>query len=172
MRTKIPPGIDQFAERGHGRQVEEARPSKKVFRQLAVEYIANDENGWRNGVHRAQWWSSLSNYVFSTIGDIPVDEITAKDIYSILRAIGPTKAETASRVRRRIERILDAAKVLKLRAGDNPAAWNCNLSSMLPPRKRGEDVRHRSTLPYGEVPAFMEVLRERDAVPERSNSRF
>jgi integrase len=168
MRTKMLPGIDQFAERGHRRQVEEEKPSKKVFRQFAVEYIANDENGWRNAVHRAQWSSSLSNYVFSTIGHIPVDEINAKDICGILRAIGPTKAETASRVRSRIERILDAAKVLKLRAGDNPAAWNGNLSSMLPPQKRRKDVRHRTALPYGEVPAFMEMLRERDAVAARA----
>jgi integrase len=169
MQTKIRAGIDPVEERKQERRAarEEQKPRSKPFRQVAADYIANHENGWKNAVHRKQWSSTLRDYVYPLIGDVPVDEVTTEHVYDILTPIWHTKAETARRVRARIERVLDAAKVLGLRSGENPARWDGHLAAVFPHRKK-KSIRHHAAMPVAAVPAFMEALRERDAIATRA----
>jgi hypothetical protein len=112
-------GTDPVAQRN---KAAEADKPRKKFRAFAASYIADNESSWKNPVHRKQWTSSLQIYAFPKLGDLFVDEITAEHVVDALRPIWTTKRETTSRVRGRVEKILAAAKVLTLRAGDNPAS--------------------------------------------------
>lgn len=133
-----------------------------TFTAMAEEVIASLETAWRNEKHRAQWRSTLTTYC-KAIGTKPVDEIATADVLAVLQPIWKTKPETASRIRGRIERVLDAAKAKGHRTGENPARWRGHLDTLLPPRtklSRG----HFSSLPWTEVPEFMSRLRQRDGV--------
>lgn len=134
-----------------------------TFGVLAEEYIASVESGWKNPVHRQQWRQSLRDHAALLI-DMPVDEIGTEDILAVLQPIWLTKAETAQRVRGRIERILNVAKVKKHRPLDatNPAAWEGHLKLLLPDQSNVER-RHFAALPYADAPKFMQALNERSA---------
>ena len=149
------------------------RPAKEVgitvptFDTFAESYIASVESGWRNAVHRQQWRNSLRDHA-KQLNDLRVDEITTEHVLEVLRPIWPTKAETAKRVRGRIEKILDAAKARGFRPRDamNPAAWRGHLALLLPaPSKltRG----HHAALPWKDAPAFVAELRQRKAMAAR-----
>jgi integrase len=128
------------------------------FRECAMAYIAQRETKWRNAVHRVQWSASLRAYVFPVIGELLVNTI---DTGLVLKCIEPhwsAKTETMSRVRGRIEAILDWAQVRGYRSGENPARWRGHLEHLLPARTR-LDVEHFAALPYAELPAFMIELR-------------
>jgi integrase len=146
----------------------ERRPSgtEVTFGQLALEVISDREGAWRNAKSAAQWESSLRAYAKS-IWNKPVAEVDVDDIHSILRPIWTKKPETAKRVRGRMQTILAAAKVRKLRTGENPAVWTDNLAHLLPGQKRGPK-RHQPSMPYEELPVFIEVLRERTEVSARA----
>jgi integrase len=128
------------------------------FRQCATAYIAQRETKWRNAVHRVQWSASLRTYVYPVIGELLVNAV---DTGLVLKCIEPhwsAKTETMSRVRGRIESILDWAQVRGYRSGENPARWRGHLEHLLPARTR-LDVEHFPALPYAELPAFMAELR-------------
>lgn len=139
--------------------VESAPPSSvPTFGIFAEEYIASVESGWRNPVHRQQWRQSLRDHA-SGLTALPIDSIGTDDVLAVLQPIWLTHAETASRVRGRIEKILDAAKVRGHRPRDaaNPASWRGHLELLLPPRpklQRGTmrhwlgKMRPRSSLPW------------------------
>lgn len=144
-------GVDPLAQRQSADQ-----PTMPTFGQCAEEYIEVREEGWRNPKHRAQWRSTLKSYA-APIYDKPVDEVTLDDLKAILRPIWTRKHETATRVRGRIEAVLDAAKLHGHRDGENPAAWRGNLSLILPKvRKR---PKHHASMPYDELPDFMANLK-------------
>lgn len=127
------------------------------FGAIAIEHIEAHEPAWKNAKHRQQWRNTLTTYA-SAIWDTPVAEITVDDVLAILKPIWVTKPETASRVRGRIESVLDAAKVRGLRSGENPAAWRGNLALLLPARKKGPK-RHHPAMPFTDVPTFFAKLR-------------
>lgn len=134
------------------------RPARnRDFGAIAVEHIEAHDGARKNLKHRQQWRNTLSTYA-SELWDTPVDQITVDDILAILKPIWSTKPETASRVRGRIESVLDAAKVRGLRSGENPAAWRGNLALLLPARKKGPK-RHHPAMPFVDVPKFFEQLR-------------
>jgi len=138
-------------------------PSAPTFGTFAEEYIKSVESGWRNPVHRHQWRQTLRDHA-SCLTDIPIDQVDTDDVLAALQPIWLTRAETAKRVRGRIERILDAAKVRGHRSRDavNPATWRGHLALLLPQQSklaRG----HHAALPWGDAPAFMTSLRKRDA---------
>jgi integrase len=138
-----------------------------TFWPCAQDYIASQEKGWKNQVHRAQWFSSLRDHAASLHG-LPIAEIGTDDVLTVLRLIWMEKPETAKRLRGRIEKVLDAAKARGLRPRDstNPAAWKGHLALMLP--KQPKLVRgHHAALPVDQAPAFMMALRSRDAVAAR-----
>jgi Phage integrase central domain/Arm DNA-binding domain len=117
--------------------------------------------GFRNEKHKAQWKSSLETYAAPLSGK-PVDLIATDDVLAVLKPIWTTKAETASRVRGRIERILDAAKARGYREGENPARWRGHLDHLLPrPSKLARG--HHAAMPYEDVAAFIAKLRKREA---------
>tara|TARA_R110002012_G_scaffold138444_5_gene293675 strand:- start:2908 stop:4155 length:1248 start_codon:yes stop_codon:yes gene_type:complete len=168
LRLKVKAGIDPIAERDRDAAealaaAQAARIAGITFRAAAEAHIAANEDGWRNPKHRQQWTNTLATYVYPVIGDLPVAEVDTPHVLSILEPIWKTKAETASRIRGRIETILDSAKARGYRKGENPARWRGHIAQILPPRSkltRG----HHTAMPYDAVPELMERLRARKAM--------
>jgi integrase len=119
-------------------------------------------NGFRNEKHKAQWKSTLATYA-APLKDKPVDTIGTDDVLAVLKPIWTTKPETASRVRGRIEKVLDAAKAKGFRQGENPARWRGHLDHLLP-RQSKLARRHHAAMPYERVAAFIGELRQRESV--------
>jgi integrase len=144
-----------------------AVPVVPTFGAFADSYIASVEAGWKNPVHRQQWRNSLRDHA-DALADVPIDQVDTERLLAVLRPIWLTKAETAGRVRGRIERILDAAKARGLRPVDalNPATLRGHLALLLP-RQPGMARGHHPALPYAEAPAFMAALRGRLALAAR-----
>ncbi len=142
-------------------------PDVSAFGTFAEAYIDSVEAGWKNAIHRQQWRTSLRDHA-RVLRDVAVDEITTDHVLAVLRPIWLTKAETAKRVRGRIEKILDAAKARGLRSRDamNPAQWRGHLELLLPTQSKLERGHH-AALPWSEAPAFMIKLRSRDALAAR-----
>jgi integrase len=130
--------------------------------------MAAHEAGWRNPKHRWQWSASLASYVYPHFGDLLVQAV---DVGLVMRAVGPiwnTKSETASRVRGRIESVLDWATARGYRQGDNPARWRGHLENLLPKRSKVARVEHHAALPYPEIAGFMAGLRQQEGVAARA----
>lgn len=135
----------------------------KTFGEVADELIASMSPTWRNPVHRAQWKMTLSVYCAPIRGK-QVATIGVEDVLKILNPLWQTKAETAGRLRGRIERVLDFAKARGWRSGENPALWRGHLDAILP--KRAKLTRgHHAAMPYDRVPAFLATLRGKHRVP-------
>jgi integrase len=152
-KTVLAPAVDPVAE-----------TSKVVtFGEFAESYISGVEDGWKSDVHRKQWRSSLRDHA-SALNDVPITAVDTEAVLAVLRPIWLTKAETAKRVRGRIERILDAAKAHELRLGNtiNSAAWRGHLALLLPSQKKVERGHHAALL-YRDAPAFFAKLNERTA---------
>ncbi|ATI80040.1 tyrosine-type recombinase/integrase [Sphingobium yanoikuyae] len=149
--------------------------SSKNFRECASAYIAAQQAGWKNAKHRQQWVSTLTTYAFPKIGDVEVDRVDTALIQEVLqqpvakgKSLWVTKTETASRLRGRIECVLDWARVNGLRDGDNPARWRGHLDKILPAPNKVRRVRHHPALPYQEVGRFMRKLNAQDVVTARA----
>jgi len=112
-----------------------------------------------------QWLKSLTDHAMPLIGALPVARIDTPLVLKVLQPIWQTKTETASRVRGRIEAVLDWAKVSGLREGENPARWKGHLDHLLPKPSRVTPIEHHAALPYTEIGAFLVELRERATVP-------
>lgn len=133
------------------------------FKTVATDYIAAHRAGWKSIKNAQQWENTLAAYAEPIIGHLPTSEITTEHVLEILRPIWAKKTETASRVRNRIELILDAAKARGLRDGENPARWRGHLDKLLPKRSKIQPVQHHAALPWPELPAFMTELARHDA---------
>jgi integrase len=133
-----------------------------TFAEMADQVHESLSAGFRNKKHKAQWKSSLAIYAMS-LRDMPVDTITTDDVLAVLTPIWQAKAETASRLRGRIEKVLDAAKAKGYREGENPARWRGHLDHLLP--KQSKITRgHHAAMPYQNVAAFVSRLRENNSV--------
>ena len=130
------------------------------FMECANHYVEAHSAGWKNVKHGAQWHATLATYAEPVFGDRPVAEIDLGMVMRVLEPIWATKTETASRVRGRIESVLDWAAVRGFRTGDNPARWRGHLEALLPARTKVRKVRHHPALPYDELPAFMQELKQ------------
>ncbi len=137
----------------------------KTFRECAESYIASHEAGWRDPRSHKQWVRSLVSYVYPRLGDLPVAAIDTALVLAALEPIWKTKPETASRVRGRIESILDWAKARGYRDGENPARWRGHLDHLLPAPNRVRRVKHFAALPYADLPALMAKLRDQQGMP-------
>jgi integrase len=159
--------LAQKRERRNERLLEQAK--SVAFRQCAETYIAAHEAGWRNPKHRQQWRSTLQQYVYPVIGGLPVQEINTTLVLKVLEPIWRDKTETASRIRGRIEAILDYAKAREFRSekSENPARWRGHLKLMLPHRSKIAPHEHYAALPYTEIGRFMSQLRSRDSTSAR-----
>jgi integrase len=138
------------------------------FEECGKQYVADNEPGWRNQKHRAQWASTLRRYVYPMLGKLPVSTVNTGLVLQVIKPIWTTRPDTAGRVRGRIEAILDWAKVRGHRTGENPARWQGHLDMVLPKRSKVRRRRHHPALPYAEVPAFMKDLRARDGTGARA----
>jgi integrase len=134
-----------------------------TFRQCAEAYIDAHKASWKNEKHAAQWPSTLETYAYPVIGNLSVQSVDVALIRKILDPIWNQKTETASRLRGRIETVLDWATVAGYSKGDNPARWRGHLDKMLPGRAKVQKVQHHAALPYSQVGAFMAALREQDS---------
>jgi integrase len=140
--------------------------SKPTFGQVADALLEAKSREWRNEKHRDQWRIALVETA-APLRSRPVDEIGTEAVLAVLKPLWQEKPETASRLRGRIEAVLDAAKAQGHRVGENPARWRGHLSHLLP--KRGKLTRgHHAAMAYQDVPAFMTRLRQVDTIAARA----
>ena len=167
-RKLVKAGIDPIEERNseRARQAVDAA-SSMTFAECARAMIKSHEAGWRNAKHRSQWRNTLATYAYPVFGHLPVDSIDTGLVMQVIEPLWTTKTETASRLRGRIEAVLDWAAAREYRSGENPARWRGHLDKLLPKRDRVQRVKHHAALPYDEVAAFLQTLRSRDAVAAR-----
>ena len=155
-------GVDPIASRRAQRRAREqaaADADALAFQAVAERYIGRHEGSWRNAKHRAQWRSTLTSYVYPVIGKLHVAEIGRPDVLRVLEPIWSRVPETATRVRGRIETILDFAAARGWRDGSNPARWR-DLRHDLPAASKLRPERNQAALPWEKVPAFMAALRQ------------
>jgi len=159
-------GIDPIDQRQAKRATARGQARRVMtFRQCAEAYIAAHQDSWKNPKHRTQWPNSLAAYAYPVFGDMPVDAVDLDLVVKALEPIWRTKTETASRVRGRIEAVLDWAAVRKFRQGDNPARWRGHLQKLF---ARKKDTVHHAALPYGELAGFLETLRKQEETAARA----
>jgi integrase len=168
LRLKVKAGIDPLQERQQEAEealavAQAAKVAGITFKAAAEAYIGTNEASWRNDKHRQQWRNTLATYVYPVIGELPVAEVGTAHVLQILEPIWKAKAETASRVRGRMETILDAAKARGYREGENPARWRGHIAQILPTRSRLTRGHHKA-LPYDTIPSFIAALHQRKAV--------
>jgi len=137
-----------------------------TFRKCAEAYVAENAPKWSNVKHRAQWASTLAAYAYPTIGEMDVGAVDVHQVLACLRPIWRDKPETASRVRQRIEAVLDYAEVLGYRDGPNPADRK-RLGRVLPAKEKIAALRHHPAIARAELPAFMTALSARGGVAAR-----
>ncbi|MDI3510816.1 MAG: hypothetical protein PWQ61_1581 [Betaproteobacteria bacterium] len=131
-----------------------------TFDQAAEKYIEAHEPSWKNAKHVAQWRTTLKVYASPVVGELPVSQIDTALVLRILKPIWNDKTETATRLRGRIEHILDWAKVQGYRSGENPAAWRGHLDKLLPAPRKVAKAGHHAALPWKDIGSFMVELRK------------
>ncbi len=162
-------GLDPIEERKRQRIAQQADDVRVMtFEQCAEAYVAAKEASWRNAKHRQQWVNTLKTYAYPVFGKLPVDEIDTSMVLKVLEPIWREKTETASRLRGRIESVLDWATVRNYRSGDNPARWRGHLKTLLPEPGKVAKVQHMKALPYTELKAFMHNLGARTGAAARA----
>jgi integrase len=162
-------GIDPIESRKAERIETRLAAARSItFDQCRDAFIDAHKGAWRNAKHRAQWSSSLATYVTPVFGSLPIQCVDVALVMKVLEPIWSTKAETASRTRGRIERVLDWAKVRGYRQGENPARWRGHLDALLPARGKVRKIRHHPALPYDQLGAFMTVLKGREGLAARA----
>jgi len=162
-------GLDPLHLRHADRLSRKLEQAKSVtFRICAEKFISANRVAWKNEKHTWQWTRTLELYAYPTIGELPVGEIDTPLMLKILQPIWDTATVTATRVRGRIERIIQYAITAGFRKGDNPARWKGHLENLLPKPSRVAKVKNQPALPWAEIPAFMARLRKIDSVPARA----
>lgn len=164
-RKLVAQGIDPIEAK---RELQDARTVAQsklaTFAHCVNGYLEAHGDGWRNPKHRQQWFNTLETYAFPLIGSMNVASVDTPLVLKILEPIWKTKTETATRLRGRIENVLDWAKVREYRTGDNPARWKGHLDQLLAKPSKVSTVQHHAALPYAEMGAFMALVREQKGV--------
>jgi integrase len=169
LHDMVREGFDPLLERETAREAEAeqakmAEVKRMTFHDVADAYIAAHEASWRNAKHRQQWSNTLDTYAHRTLGDLPVGDVDTGAVMKVLEPIWREKTETASRLRGRIESVLDYAKARGWRDGENPARWRGHVANMLPKRSKVQPVEHHAALPWREIGAFMAGLENQDGL--------
>lgn len=167
-RKQLRDGIDPI---NHRNALKAARRLEGVqfmsFRECAEAYIRSHGAAWQNVKHASQWRNTLNTYAYPFIGDLSVQAVDTGLVMKALDPIWTKKPETASRVRGRIEAVLDWAAAREFRKGENPARWRGHLDKLLPALSKIRKVKHHAALPYSEIGTFMAELSQRDAISAR-----
>ncbi|WGR91838.1 integrase arm-type DNA-binding domain-containing protein [Bradyrhizobium sp. ISRA435] len=176
QRQLLDQGLDPIAVRkAQDAAAAIAKATTRTFEECAKDYIKAHRSGWKNAKHADQWASTLETWVYPIIGKLPVAGVNTDLVLKVLQQPidkadpdGPNfwtaRTETASRVRGRIENVLDWAKAKKLRDGDNQARWKGLLDKLLPAKSTVSPVEHHKALPYADLPRFMAELRSRNSL--------
>jgi integrase len=168
-RRKRHEGIDPIEARRAERARQRLEAAKAImFKECADAYVNAHGAGWKNEKHAAQWPSTLKTYAYGVIGNLPVQAVDTSLVLKVLEPIWTKKPETASRLRGRLESILDFAKARSYRDGENPARWRGHLDKLLPARGKVRKVKHHAALPYAELPGFLVALREQEGIAARA----
>jgi integrase len=173
LHKMVRDGVDPLAKR-EADAAEAAAEAQRAaikgitFRTVAERYLAAHADAWRNPKHRAQWRSTLDTYAHPHVGDLPVGDVATEHVLAALEPIWRTKPETATRMRGRIESVLDYATSRAWRQGENPARWRGHLASLLPARGKIAPVEHHAALPWAEVGAFLIALRKQPGFAARA----
>jgi len=168
-REDIVQGVDPIAQRAAAASaLQAARGAETTFEQAARKFIESKSAEWKNAKHAAQWGATLETYAYPVIGSLQVRDVVLSHVVKILEPIWNTKTETATRLRGRIESVLDWATVRGFRHGENPARWKGHLDKILPKPSKVTKVEHHVALPVDDIGAFMAELRKREGVAARA----
>ena len=168
-RVLIEQGTDPILAKQQARSALQAEQSKaRTFDQAVVAFMDAKSDEWRNAKHRQQWVNTLAQYASPIVGKVLVADVTQSHVEQVLRPIWREKTETATRVRQRIEKVLDFARASGWREGDNPASWRGRLSELFPKPSKIKTVTHQRALPPGEMHAFMARLRQAGGLAARA----
>lgn len=168
-RDKIKEGIDPIEDAKAKRSaLYAARAAAMTFSEAAAAYVAMREPEWKNGKHADQWRNTLATYADPVIGNIFVRDVEQSHVMRVLEPIWLTKTETATRLRGRIENILDWARVRGYRTGENPARWRGHLDKLLAAPGKVQKIEHHPALPFDELGAFMVQLRQQEGMGARA----
>jgi hypothetical protein len=156
----------------HQKKLEAAKERAKMmsFDQCAKAYIQTHQSGWKNAKHIDQWTNTLATYASPVFGKQPVAEVDTALIVKCLTPIWDSKTETASRLRGRIEAVLDWATTSGHRTGENPARWKGHLENLLAKIGKASRTKNHPSLPWQQVSAFMAALRRREGIAATTSS--
>jgi len=170
MKREIRDGTDPVAERQAARAALAVEQKHRTTFEEAFNsfYEAKVQGELKNIKHIKQWRSTLTTYAFPVIGEKAVASITVEDVLAVIRPIWMTKNETASRVRQRIEAVLDWSKVMGQREGENPALWKGNLAKLLPSPNKVQKENRYPAVDLGEIANWFRILRTRDGMAARA----
>lgn len=168
-KEKIRQGIDPVAERKIARATLKAAQAKALtFDEATGRFLKKKSKEFRNPKHALDWPRSLAMYASPVIGELPVDQVELAHVIKILEPIWSEKTETATRVRGRIEAVLDFATVSGFRSGDNPARWKGKLDAILAKPNKLKRVRHHRAVAVDDASGFLAALRKREGIAARA----
>ncbi len=158
LRRQIKRGVDPRAEKA------KRQASRRTFREVAEAWLASQQQGWRNAKHRQQVANTLATYAYPSLGAMDVRAIAVEHVVAVLQPIWAEKTETATRLRQRIEAVLDYAGTIRARSGENPAIWRGNLDHVLAKPAKVKRERHHAALSWGAMGGFFPELQTRSGV--------
>lgn len=168
-RAEVWQGIDPIEQRRGARSALRATTAAALtFEQCAGRYIAAHESGWRNAKHAQQWRNTLEQHAYTAMGSLLVRDVALPHVLAALEPIWRTRTETASRLRGRIESVLDWATARGYRDGLNPARWRGHLDKLLPAPGKVAKIEHHAALPLAQVGEFMQLLRAAQGMGARA----
>ena len=168
-RRDLREGIDPIEARNSKRTAERREVAKAlIFSDCAARYIEAKRPEWKNAKHADQWENTLATYAYPVFGSLPVASVDTALVMLALEPIWTTKTETASRLRGRIESVLDWATVRGYRQGENPARWKGHLDTLLAKPSKVAKVAHHPALPYIETAEFVQALRKQEGTAARA----
>jgi integrase len=164
-RKLLSDGVDPISAREAGlKQTRLEALRSKTFKECAESYIASYESSWKNEKHKWQWHNTLERFVYPIMGELPIQEIDTNLVLQVLEPIWQKKTETATRVRGRVELIIDWATSRDYRKGENPARWRGHLKNLLPAPSKIHKVKHLPSLPYQEIGSLIQALHRQEGM--------
>lgn len=169
LRKQVRSGIDPLEKKRQAKQERQVAQAKTMtFAQCVAAYLEAHSDGWKNAKHRQQWENTLTTYAGPLIGGMDVALVDTGMVLKVLEPIWKSKTETATRLRGRMEQVLDWATVRGYRHGLNPARWKGHLDTLLAAPSKIQKVEHHAALPFHEIATFMEALAKMEGIGARA----
>ena len=161
-RRQVLSGVDPLEERGRVKRVRQLEQARSItFQEAAEKCIASKKPEWKNAKHAQQWANSLTTYAYPVFGTLSVSDLDTDLVLKAIEPIWISKAETASRVRQRIETVWDWARAREYVEGENPARLRGHLDKILAKTAKVKRVKHHAAIPYKQIATFIKRLRGR-----------